>query len=87
MAGRVQLKQFVAYSVDYEQSLLSSSVEQNARDTQMIASRGFAARLSRERALLSLNLKKRRDCSQSTYSVLYLLLPFVQDGECSFVSF
>ena len=74
--------------IDYEQSLFSWSVEQNARDTQMntrvtegarrerlffllglppsfLASRGFAAQRSRARALPLLNLKKKRDCSQS----------------------
>ena len=54
--------------LEYEQSLFSWSVEQNARDTQMpsfLASRGFAAQRLRARALPSLNLKKKRDCSQS----------------------
>ena len=62
-------------------SLFSWSVEQIARDTQLttrvtegarrerppsfLASRGFAAQRSRARALLLLNLKKKRDCSQS----------------------
>ena len=48
-------------------SLFSWSVEQNARDTQMTkrVTRGFAAQRSRARALPSLNLKKKRDCSQS----------------------
>ena len=59
-------------------SLFSWSVQQNVRDTQMttrvtkgarlppsfLASRGFAAQ--RSRAPPSLNLKKKRDCSQST---------------------
>ena len=59
-------------------SLFSWSAEQNVRDTQIttrvtkgarlppsfLAPRGFAAR--RSPALPSLNLKKKRDCSQST---------------------
>ena len=64
--------------LDYEQSLFFfGPSEQNARDTQMttrvterlrpsfLASRGFAAQHSRGRALPLLNLKKKRDCSQS----------------------
>ena len=61
--------------LDYEQSLFFCSPSSKTRDTQMAmrvtdgarqerpsfnASRG-----SRSRALLSLNLKKRRDCLQS----------------------
>ena len=80
MAGRVQVKQFVTYSVDYEQSLLSSSVEQNARDAQMIASPGFTARRSLACALPSLNLKKRRDYSQSAYSVCIFYFLFSRMG-------
>ena len=55
-------------------SLFSWSVQQNVRDTRLtkgarlppsfLASRGFAAQ--RSRATPSLNLKKKRDCSQST---------------------
>ena len=55
-------------------SLFSWSVQQNVRDTRVtkgarlppsfLASRGFAAQ--RSRAPLSLNLKKKRDCSEST---------------------
>ena len=52
--------------------LFSWSVEQNARDTQMTTrvkvrdgSHGFAAQRSRARALPLLNLKKKRDYSQS----------------------
>ena len=38
-----------------------------------LASRGFAAQRSRARALLLLNLKKKRDCSQSSGSQSSLL--------------
>ena len=64
--------------LDYDQSLVFlGPSEQNARDTQMatrvterlppsfLASRGFAAQHSRGRALSLLNLKEKRDCSQS----------------------
>ena len=65
-------------------SLFSWSVELNARDTQIttrvtegarrlppsfLASRGFAAKRSHARALPLLNLKKKRDCSQSRSNV------------------
>ena len=88
-------------------SLLSWSVEQSARDTQMttrvtegarrerhsnffllglppsfLTSRGFAVR----RALPSLNLKKKRDCSQSTF---WSLLKTFEQSKCKiyFLSF
>ena len=50
-----------------EFSLFSWSVEQNARHTQITThvTNGEAQRL-RARGLPSLNLKKKRDCSQST---------------------
>ena len=71
-------------------SLLSWSVEQNARDTQMttrvtegarrerllplfLASRYFAAQCSRARPLPLLNLKKKRDCSQSSVFIRQML--------------
>ena len=54
-------------------SLFSWSVKQNVRDTEMTTSRGFAARRSRSRTLPALNLKKERDCSQSTLFPYFFL--------------
>ena len=45
----------------------------------LLASHGFAARRSRARTLLSLNLKKTRDCSQSTHTVRHSETEFTTD--------
>ena len=57
--------------LDYEQSLFFLSPSSETCATQkwpraFLASRGFADRLSRARALPLLNLKRKRDCTQST---------------------
>ena len=79
-------------------SLLCWSVEQNARDTQMttrvadlpisfLASSGLAAQGSRARALPLLNVKKKRDCSQSIDSVSGLDFSIESHPECGFYRF
>jgi len=57
--------------LDYERSLFFFSPSSETCETRkwpcaFLASRGFADRRSRARALPLLNLKKERDCTQST---------------------
>ena len=63
-------------------SLFSRSVEQNARDTQMTTRATESARrerheCSRARALPSLNLEKKRDCSQSITRVSWKIFSII----------
>ena len=64
------------YNLDYQRCLFFLSLSSGTRETRKWPRtwlkardwRGFAARRSRAHALPSLNLKKNRDCSQSTYN-------------------
>ena len=64
------------HNLDYERSIFFLSLLSGTRETRKWLrawlkapdGRGFAARRSRARALPSLNLKKNRDCLQSTYN-------------------
>ena len=47
-----------------------------------LASRGFTAQRSRARALPLLNLKKKRDCSQSTFPVVIRILSILKFFVC-----
>ena len=64
------------HNLGYERSIFFLSLSSGTRETRKWPrawlkardGRGFAARRSRARALPSLNLKKNRDCLQSTYN-------------------
>ena len=66
--------------IDYEQSFFSKWPRAwlKARDgpPTFLASRGFGAQRSRARALPLLNLKKKRDCSQSNERMIWINLGF-----------
>ena len=71
----VRLRAVSLFSWSFEQNSrdtqMTTRVTEGARRERLppsfLVSRGFAAKRSRSRALPILNLKKKRDCSQSTF--------------------